>query len=187
MNQRAYTRAYEILEANDYPPTGSHGRTYGGKLYALGGASAVGLGRCRDPNRRGAMLDSLHGHMAQMKAAGVYEGESFGFDLNGFAGAAKPRFGADSPCSTPQTDPIAYPFTSYAGDVTLTTPVAGKRVIDFNSEGFVHIGLLPEMIEDARRDTASDADLEPLFRSAEAYIRSWERAEARAAVLKTGP
>jgi hypothetical protein len=45
----------------------------------------------------------------------------------------------------------------------------------------VHIGLLPELIEDARRDAASDADLEPLFRSAEGYLRMWEKAEARSA------
>lgn len=28
------------------------------------------------------------------------------------------------------------------------------------------------------------ADLEPLFRSAEGYVRMWERAEARAAALR---
>ena len=50
----------------------------------------------------------------------------------------------------------------------------GERVIDFNTEGLVHVGLIPELIEDARRAGASDADLEPLFRSAEGYIRMWE-------------
>ena len=34
----------------------------------------------------------------------------------------------------------------------------------------LHIGLLPELIEDARRDGVTDAYLEPLFRSAEAYV-----------------
>jgi len=48
----------------------------------------------------------------------------------------------------------------------------------------VHIGMLPELIEDVRRDGVSDADLEPLFRSAEAYIRMWEKAEARAGVSR---
>ena len=47
----------------------------------------------------------------------------------------------------------------------------------------IHIGLLPELIEDVRRDGATDAELEPLFRSAEAYVRMWERAEARAEAL----
>ena len=55
--------------------------------------------------------------------------------------------------------------------------------LDFNTEGLVHIGLLPELIEDARRDAVDPKDIEPLFRSAEAYIRMWERAEQRAAEL----
>ncbi len=80
---------------------------------------------------------------------------------------------------------MVYPFVSYAGDVTFTEPTAGHRVFDYNTEGFVHIGLLPEMLEDARNDAGSDVELEPLFRSAEGYIRMWEKAEARA--LELGP
>jgi hypothetical protein len=56
--------------------------------------------------------------------------------------------------------------------------------VDFNTEGMIHIGLLPELIEDARRDGVSDEDLEPLFRSAEGYVRMWERAEMRGAELR---
>jgi hypothetical protein len=51
--------------------------------------------------------------------------------------------------------------------VTFTPPRLGNRTVDFNTEGMLHIGLLPELIEDARRDGVSDAELEPLFRSAE--------------------
>jgi hypothetical protein len=58
--------------------------------------------------------------------------------------------------------------------------------VDFNTEGMIHVGLLPELIEDARKDAQSDADLEPLFRGAEAWIRMWERAEERALVLGGG-
>lgn len=45
----------------------------------------------------------------------------------------------------------------------------------------MEIGLLPEVIEDVRRGGVSDADLEPLFKSAEGHIRSWETAGRRAA------
>ena len=86
-------------------------------------------------------------------------------------------------CSAPQDNPITYPFTSYDGEVTFTEPQLGTRSVDFNTEGMIHIGLLPELIEDVRRDGATDAELEPLFRSAEAYVRMWERAEARAEAL----
>ena len=44
--------------------------------------------------------------------------------------------------------------------------------------------LLAELIEDVRRDGVSDAELEPLFKSAEGYLRMWEKAESRAAALR---
>ncbi len=110
--------------------------------------------------------------------------EGFGFDLNGFAGGPRPRFGPDTTCGdTPQAHPITYPFTSYAGDVTFTEPHLGDRTVDFNTEGMIHIGLLPELIQDVRNDGVTDEELEPLFRSAEGYLRMWEKAEARGAAL----
>ncbi len=179
----AYQRAFELLEEADYPAAGTHGGVFDGRLYQLGGVSKTGLGRCRDAAGPGAMVERLLERVALIEANGGYPAEGFGFDLNGFAGAAGPRFG-DGACATPQDDPITYPFSSYAGDVEFTEPVVGNRVIDFNTEGMVHIGLLPELIEDARRDALSDADLEPLFRSAEGYVRMWEKAEARSAALR---
>jgi microsomal dipeptidase-like Zn-dependent dipeptidase len=185
MPRRSYQRAYEILTAADYPPVGSHGNTNNGKIYQLGGVSKFNFGRCADPARAGAMVDSLKSHVAESVANGGYPAAGFGFDLNGFAGAPRPRFGPDSTCgAVPQANPITYPFMSYAGDVTFTQPHLGDRTVDFNTEGMIHIGLLPELIEDVRRDGASDADLEPLFRSAEGYLRMWERAEARGAALR---
>jgi hypothetical protein len=55
----------------------------------------------------------------------------------------------------------------------------GNRELDFNTEGMVHLGLVAELIEDVRRDGVTDEELEPLFKSAEAYLRAWEKAEAR--------
>ena len=79
---------------------------------------------------------------------------------------------------------MTYPFRSYAGDVVLEAPRLGNRSVDFATEGMIHIGLLPELIEDSRAVGFTDRDLEPLFRSAEGYIRMWERAEARGAALR---
>lgn len=180
--QRSYERAFEMLEENDYPAVGTHGSNNNGRLYALGGVSKTGFGRCRDTQNPGSTLSSFKSRIAQIEGEGGYPAEGFGFDLNGFAGARKPRFG-DNGCGSPQEDPITYPFQSVAGDITFTQPVIGERTLDFNTEGLVHIGLLPELIEDARGDAASDDELEPLFRSAEGYIRMWEKAVARGAVL----
>src|SRR5690606_34930460 len=112
---------------------------------------------------------------------GGYPAQGFGFDFNGFAGAPRPRFGEDSRCSDTQREPVTYPFTSYGGDVRFEAPQLGERLVDFNTEGMIHIGLIPELIEDARHIGVADEDLEPIFRSAEGYIRMWERAEQRAA------
>ncbi|MDQ3031659.1 MAG: dipeptidase [Myxococcota bacterium] len=182
--RRSYVRAFELLTAADYPAAGTHGNTYEGRIYELGGVSKTGLGRCSDPDRPGAMGDRLRERMQLIRDHGGYPAEGFGFDLNGFAGGPRPRFGDDSECSTPQASPMTYPFTSYRGDVTFTEPHLGDRVADFDTEGMAHIGLMPELIEDARRDGVSDEDLAPLFRSAEGYLRMWERAEQRAAALR---
>ena len=181
--RRSYERAFELLEESDYPAAGTHGGVFDGRIYALGGISKTGLGRCRDAANPGTMLERLTERVALIEASGGYPAEGFGFDLNGFAGAPGPRF-AEGACETPQEDPVTYPFQSYAGDIEFTEPSVGNRVIDFNAEGMVHIGMLPELLEDARRDAVSEADLEPLFRSAEGYVRMWERAEERSAALR---
>ena len=186
MPRRSYARAYEMLRAADYPAAGTHGNTNNGEIYDLRGISTTGFGRCQAADRVGAMGDRLRDRIQTIRDHGGYPAEGFGFDFNGFAGAPGPRFGDEAHCSDPQTNGIAYPFTSYDGQVTFTEPQLGERTVDFNTEGMIHIGLIPELIEDARHDGVTDAELQPLFRSAEAYVRMWERAEARGAVLHGG-
>jgi len=184
--RRAHVRAYEILEANDYPALATHGNTNRGKIYELGGVSKTGFGGCGSADTPGSMSAGFRARIQQIASYGLYPAEGFGFDFNGFAGGRRPRFGDDSNCQQPQANPITYPFTSYNGDITFTEPRLGDRTVDFNTEGMLHLGLLPEYIEDVRRDGTTDAELEPLFRSAEGYIRMWERAETRAAALRSG-
>ncbi|MFU8804253.1 MAG: hypothetical protein ACNA8W_10620 [Bradymonadaceae bacterium] len=177
--RRAYKRAFEILEAYDYPAVGTHGNNNRGALYDLGGVSKMNFGRCSDPDEPGARAQSLRQRLELIEAAGGFPAEGFGFDLNGFAGAPGPRFGDKSGCATPQENPITYPFLSHSGDITFTQPRVGERVIDFNSEGMAHIGLVAELIEDVRADGVSDTEFEALFKSAEGYLRMWEKAERR--------
>lgn len=183
--RKSYQRAFEMLVENDYPAVGSHGRNNNGLIYELGGMSKFNFKRCRDAESPGTMDDNLENRVAMMRELGVFASEGFGFDLNGFAGAPGPRFGPRATCTDPQTDEgITYPFKSYAGDITLEQPVVGNRTLDFNTEGMVHLGLVAELIEDARRDGVSDEALEPLFKSAEGYIRLWEKSEARAVEIE---
>ncbi|MEZ5572823.1 MAG: hypothetical protein R3E64_12455 [Halioglobus sp.] len=183
MPRKSYKRAYELLVENDYPAMGTHGRNNNGLLYQLGGMSKFNFGRCRSPNRTATMDDGFQSRIQLMRDMGAFPAEGFGFDLNGFAGAPGPRFGPNSGCSNQTDAGITYPFTSYAGDVILERPVVGDRTLDFNTEGMVHLGLVAELIEDVRRDGVSDEELEPLFKSAEGYIRVWEKSERRSKVL----
>ncbi len=177
-------QAMERFEEADYPALSTHGDTVDGRLYDVGGQSNSGFGRCADPDEPGAMSRGFHERLELIEEHGAYPAVGFSFDLNGLAGGPRPRFGEDSPCSTEQANPVTYPFESYAGDITFTEPRLGNRDVDFNTEGMLHIGLLPELIEDVRLDGMSEDDLEALFRSAEGYLRTWERAEARAAALR---
>ncbi|MFN7950687.1 MAG: hypothetical protein U0610_03095 [bacterium] len=182
--RRSYQRAYEILHEYDYPAVGSHGSDNRGDLYTLGGVSITGLRRCQDTRNPGDdPARDYRERIASIAAHGLYPAQGFGFDFNGFAGGPRPRFGPDNDCPPGQDSPVTYPFRSYADDVEFELPHLGNRVVDFATEGMIHIGLLPELIQDARGIGFSDADLEPLFRSAEGYLRMWERAEARAAAL----
>ncbi len=184
MPRKSYKRAYELLAENDYPAVGSHGRNNNGLLYELGGVSKANFGRCRSRDEPASMDDGFQSRIQLMRDKGAFPAEGFGFDLNGFAGAPGPRFGENSDCADPQTDEgITYPFKSYAGDVTLEQPVVGNRTLDFNTEGMVHLGLVAELIEDVRRNGVTDEELEPLFKSAEGYLRMWEKSERRGAEL----
>lgn len=188
MPRRSYARAYELLRTYNYPAAGTHGSDNRGEIYKLGGISTLGLDRCIDPADPQAKMRRLRSRIKSIADAGAYPAQGFGFDFNGFAKGPRPRFGPNAACPIPQTgNRMTYPFAAFAGDVTFLPPHLGVRDVDFDTEGMLHLGLLPELIQDARNVGYSDADLEPIFRSAEGYIRMWERAEERAAALRAGP
>lgn len=180
----AYVDAFEMLREADYPAAGTHGNTYNGAVYELGGISGSGFSRCADPSDPGAQSEPFRRARAAIEAAGIYAAQGFSFDLNGLAGYPRARFGDAAGCATPQENPVTYPFVSHDGQVTFTEPRVGERVLDFNTEGMIHIGLVAEYIEDARRTGSPAEDLEFLFRSAEGYLRMWEKADERAAARR---
>jgi hypothetical protein len=62
--------------------------------------------------------------------------------------------------------------------------VAGGRLFDFNNDGLAHVGLLPDMLADLESLEIPPGALEPMFNSAEGYVRMWELAEARSHALR---
>jgi len=82
---------------------------------------------------------------------------------------------------------VRYPFTS-------TSPLsAGTRLgksltpwdgrtnhggYDISLDGVIHIGMIPDFVEEMRVLGLSDAEMQPLWNAAEAYIRTWEVANS---------
>jgi hypothetical protein len=83
----------------------------------------------------------------------------------GFAGATQPH--------------VTYPFNSPLSPEIVfersTTPWSGSsREWDISFDGVLHIGMIPDFVQELRVMGLTDADLEPLWHGAEAYIRTWE-------------
>lgn len=175
--------AYQLFEAYDYAPIQSHGNNYQGKLLELGGIQRGSFyGNCQRSNTGGHTLfdatDSesyLNVYQAVSQQPSAYQAIALGFDFNGLAPYARPRFGDWSQCQESQTTPVIYPFNSYTGDVSFDKLTTGNRTFDINTDGLLHIGLLPDVIQDLRNNNVSKQQLDPLFRGAEGYVRMWEQ------------
>jgi microsomal dipeptidase-like Zn-dependent dipeptidase len=65
--------------------------------------------------------------------------------------------------------------------------VAGGRTYDFNTDGMAHFGLLPDFLADLLAIGLSEADLLPLYSSAEGYTGMWEDCRFSARISKDAP
>lgn len=95
-------------------------------------------------------------------------GIGFGADANGFHSQPAAR-GTDRP------NPVAYPFKSLDGSITIDRQVSGQRVYDVNADGVAHYGLYPDWMEQLRL-LAGQPIADDLMGGAEAYLQTWERA-----------
>ena len=114
--------------------------------------------------RLAAVYAEVHGSTAGF-ATGL------GSDINGIHVQPAPRDDA-------ATNPLVYPFVSYDGRVVFDRQVTGERVFDLNTDGVAHYGLYPDFIADLQRSPGGVDVMPFLFRSAEAYLQAWARAEA---------
>jgi microsomal dipeptidase-like Zn-dependent dipeptidase len=111
---------------------------------------------------------------------------AFGSDFNGLAPHVGPRFG-DAACNgnasqwaaqVQDAQRLSYPFT-LPGFGVFERQVTGQRKFDFNVDGLAHIGMLPDLIADMMTLGLTEVDLDPLMKSAGAYVEAWSRAEAQ--------
>jgi microsomal dipeptidase-like Zn-dependent dipeptidase len=127
--------------------------------------------------------------VAELKSKSQRPGIGFGSDINGFAGMPAPRFGpyacgGDSD-RAPQQKQVAYPFMPLFAKLQnaafqLDREQSGYRIFDINYDGFAQMGLLPDFIEELEQVGLSQEELKPLFYGAEAYLQTWEAADALA-------
>ena len=107
---------------------------------------------------------------------------ALGSDFNGLAGMPAPRAGGeackgDKPSDYVPGPGVTYPFTAHGTGVTLDRQRIGDNVFDYNVDGLSNNGMLPDFIQDLKKVGLTDADLAPLFGSAEQVVRMWELAE----------
>jgi microsomal dipeptidase-like Zn-dependent dipeptidase len=117
---------------------------------------------------------------------------AFGTDFNGISRHNAPRFG-DQRCDNQrdtmvqnEATRVTYPF-EIPGFGTFNKQETGGREFDYNESGLAHVGLLPDMIADLKMVGLNDEDLQPLFKSAEGYIRMWEKSLEAAATIAAPP
>jgi microsomal dipeptidase-like Zn-dependent dipeptidase len=84
----------------------------------------------------------------------------------------------DDPATCDKVDTsLKYPFTIEGVDGVFYEQLTGEKFFDFNKDGLAHVGLLPDFIADLKNVGLTEEELRPLFRSADTYIRMWEKAE----------
>ncbi|HUO70490.1 MAG TPA: hypothetical protein VMU39_06920 [Solirubrobacteraceae bacterium] len=169
MSELARDEVLSIAAQAHYPLISSHNGTGGewtaselAQLYRLGGFAAV------TPDMASALATKIL-RMAHYQARPYYFGVGIGTDTNGFASLPGPRPDAS-------VNPLRYPFRSYDGKVTFEREQTGTRVFDLNVDGVAHYGLLPDLLADMERARGGRQALALLFRSAEAYLETWQRA-----------
>jgi microsomal dipeptidase-like Zn-dependent dipeptidase len=93
---------------------------------------------------------------------------ALGSDVNGLAQLPE----ASSCC-------VASTFDPY-GPEGMPRSRTGDRIWDVDSDGMAHYGMLPDLVLRWRAEGVSKELLQPLLRSAEGYVETWDRSERAA-------
>jgi hypothetical protein len=169
LSERARLTVLQMAEARHYPLVSSHTNTGGfwtpsdlQRLYALGGFATA---RPDTAEKLAQTILSFQRYVPR----GQFLGVGLGTDTGGFNSAPPPDPGAGA-------KPLHYPFRSYDGNVQFECQLAGPRKFNLNTDGVADYGLYADLLAYMRQQNGGDAATRLLFRSAEAYLRTWEAA-----------
>ncbi len=169
LSQSARDTVLSIAAKAHYPLISSHNGTGGEwspaellELYKLGGFAAV------TPTEAPELATKIL-KMATYRDRSRYFGVGIGTDTGGLSSLPGPRADAVQ-------HPLRYPFKSYDGKVTFTREVTGTRKFDLNTDGVAQYGLMADLLADMQQQPGGRQALALLFRSAEAYLETWQRA-----------
>ena len=170
LSERARLRVLEIAEARDYPVISSHTGSGGvwtesdlERLYSVGGFATA------RPDTAAKLAETILS-FRRFKRKGEPLGIGLGTDTGGFSAAPEPDPGAEQ-------KPLVYPFKSYDGRVSFVCQIAGGRKFDLNKDGVAQYGMYADLLAYMRQQPGGEPASRLLFDSAEAYLRTWRRAE----------
>ncbi|MGI8498722.1 MAG: membrane dipeptidase [Gemmatimonadaceae bacterium] len=125
------------------------------------------------------------GQLRRAAKPGDLQAIALGSDFNGFNAQPGPRFhptegcmGRSSEVAAQMGTRLPYPIVTPVTGVRFDKSAMGQRVWDINEDGLAHIGLYPDFLADLKQIGVTETDLQPLFNSAEMYVRLWAAAEA---------
>jgi hypothetical protein len=70
-------------------------------------------------------------------------------------------------------------------DTTFAIHVFRQRAFNYNTDGYAEVGHLPDFVKELEQIGMAPGKLRPLYRSADGYVRMWEKAERRARSLSS--
>ncbi len=171
MSEWARESVLRIARRHRSPLVSSHTGTGGQwtpaqlkELYNLGGLASATLDTAP---QLAAKIEAMRADRSKHH----YFAVGLGTDTGGFSSLPGARPDA-------ARSPLTYPFRSYRGKVLFGREQTGSRTFDLNTDGVAHYGLIADLLADMQQHGGAPA-LRTLFRSAEAYLRTWQLAYER--------
>ena len=171
LSERARLTVLAMAEARHYPVVSSHTDTGGiwtpsdlRRLYALGGFATA------RPDTAAKLAERIV-QLGAYAPPGQFVGVGLGTDTGGFSALPGPDPEAAK-------HPLHYPFRAYGSSISFLCESTGSRQFNLNKDGVAHYGLFADLLAYMRQQKDGGAASALLYRSAEAYLRMWQRVVA---------